>query len=48
MTEPRIELWSDESDTDFAISMTPKSDPNPSHTYVIKTNEKGSYSKKNR
>lgn len=46
MTEPRIELWSDESDTEFAISMTPESDSNPSHTYVIKTNDRASYSKK--
>jgi hypothetical protein len=46
MTEPRIELWSDESDSEFAISLTPLNGRGSSPTFVIKTNDKASYSKK--
>jgi len=46
MTEPRIELWSNNNDSEFAISLTTEQGPSSKPSFVIKTDEKSSYSKK--
>lgn len=42
--ESRIQLWTDENDSEFAICLIPSSASTP--IFVIKTNEKVSYTKK--
>jgi hypothetical protein len=46
MTEPKIVLWSDGNDSEFAISLIPENDSGSNPSFVIKTNDKVSYSKK--